>query len=255
MKTIFTLLHLLLFLSSYAQHHDYIDNPSLKDTLCKKDLIRAKNDLASGKLKFCEGYTWDFPHSRMFPQLDSICKTYGLIFSPDSGVERDVQFMDDPNTYTCYSDFMDREIANRFGTDFKNRLRKQADSIFINKALNDTIAEYECDIRPYGFTDWECEFFSMFGFPENCPLKTNCQHCQIRVDFVIDTTGKAINFSYYFAKQFPLSNSCKHVYEREIWIALDKAFIHRSWSPGIISNRKVASTVGYLFDLLNHDIR
>jgi hypothetical protein len=255
MRAFFFLFFFFCLSEGNAQQDAYIDHPDSKDTLCIKELTRAKKDIAAGKLRYCGGYVWDYPYSRMFPELDSLCKIYEIIFTPDTGIERDVRFVDDPNTYYCYANFMNREIAKRFGSDFMQGLVKQADSIFISKSFVDTVPGYLCDVQPSSFDGWSDEFFKQFRFPDTCPLKTNCQSCEITIWFVVDIIGRASNLEFFYSKGFPLNDACKNLYQEEILRACNRVCDNKCWVPGMAANRKVISTTDFLIDLINHKIR
>lgn len=237
---------------------DYIDHPNAEDTLCIYEVQLAKKDFNSGLLKFYPGAVWDFPYARMFDELDSLCQLYGLVFNPYSGMEQDVGIPG--QTFGCYNDFMDREIAKRFGDGFEKKLIDEADSIFISKHINDTLRGYLCDesfryCKPYDYTlevdDLASDFFSNFIYPANCQINSSCKGCDIRVDFVVDTNGHAFNYEFCCTEDISLTIPCLDEIKKNIIGALEKI---SCWKPGELDHHKVVSTRGFIIDIVNRTI-
>jgi tetratricopeptide (TPR) repeat protein len=260
---------------------DYIDHPNDKDSACKCDVRRAKKEFKSGKLVFCETGEWNTPYSRMFPELDSLCKHYGLTFYPDSGVERDYWIIGDPNTYYCYKQYMDREIKKRFGASFREKLLNDADSLFKIKSINDTLPYAYCDVKPnyckeskqyYSYEKVENDFFQYFVFPNDTILNAGGIHIKfyLNVFFIIDTSGHASGYIVSLLIHNINGNAIENIFsdidtisenkyikeyrkviQTNIINALEKM---NCWSPGMIGYRKVKSSMDLDIDFIKHRI-
>ena len=101
----------------------YGQNPN-DDSTCAQYFKKAKIECEFGLLKFCTTATWDYPRSRMFEELDSICKTKNLIFTPYPYTEHDYGF--DP--YSCYVHYMDSVVKMKFDEKFIGNMENYADS-------------------------------------------------------------------------------------------------------------------------------
>jgi hypothetical protein len=225
-----------------AQPKEYIDHPNRKDTLCINEVARAKKDFAAGELKFHPGAVWDYPYSRMFPTLDSLCKVQGLIFDPYTGVEHDVGI---PGvTYGCYEAFMNREVEKKFGKGFRANIIRQADSIFIAKKINDTIPYHECDEPTYNCDEqFEHDFFARVKLPDKCGSDSLCNDrnngaCSFRISFVVDTSGHATAYDLFDDSKYLFSPSCMNEIKNSIAAALETL---NCWHPAKLGNQKVIS--------------
>lgn len=124
------------------QLEKYIQKPATTDSMCIKDIEKAKNDITKGKVVFCHPMGFGSHNLRQENQLRELCKRHGLIF--DYELFSDVII--EGQTQGCYGAYMDKIIAGKFGASFKQNLLEQADSILLE--ANDTIAYYKCDKRP-----------------------------------------------------------------------------------------------------------
>lgn len=109
----------------------YTLKPADKDSMCIKDIERAKRDISKGKTVFCYPYGFGSHDLRQEKQLRELCIIKGLVFEYE--LFSDVIY--DGQTQGCYGAYMDNAIASKFGTNFKQDLLKQADSILL--ATND----------------------------------------------------------------------------------------------------------------------
>jgi hypothetical protein len=225
--------------------------PKANDSACIHDMQLAKMHADTGRIRCCVNATWDLPQARMYPVLDSICRLFGLLLHPEPGVERDVKNVNDPNTYTCYTDFMDRELEKKFGTGFKKRLLFMADSIYIETHANDPIPSYFCDSPPSYPKSKELlskDFFSEWHFPPNCPLVRNCD---FRVIFSVNVNGQAADYKFYYTDNIPINKECISKLKTQICKTLDKI---NHWNPGILGNHKVNSFGDLMVDLFQKEI-
>ena len=124
----------------------YVSNPNDKDTLCISEINRAKKDIENGKIIFTQSAGFLFGEIRYENELRQLCKENELTF--DFDLIGCVVF--EGQTQGCYGDYMDKIIIEKFGIDFKEKLHKQADSLFlVNADLNNKVVQYwDCDERP-----------------------------------------------------------------------------------------------------------
>jgi hypothetical protein len=125
---------------------NYIEKPDPADSLCISDINRAKKDIENGKIVFTQDYGFLFGDIRYENELRKLCKDYGLVF--DFDLISDVIF--EGQTQGCYGAYMDKVIAGKFGNDFKDRLHKTADSIYLDNVIKSSkiIQYWDCDERP-----------------------------------------------------------------------------------------------------------
>ncbi len=124
---------------------NYIKKPKSKDTLCISDINRAKKDIANGKIVFTQEYGFMYGDIRYENELRKLCNDVGLVF--DFDLISDVVF--EGQTQGCYGAYMSRIIADKYGSDFKEKLHHKADSLFlinVNKQ-NKIIQYWDCDKR------------------------------------------------------------------------------------------------------------
>jgi hypothetical protein len=218
------------------------------DSSCLQNLIQAKKDYESGQHKFCVNATWDYPFSRMYDVLDSICTSKKIILAPYPSTEHDIGT--DP--YTCYSNFMDSMLYKEHGITFKTSLINEADSIFKRRVIKDTIPAYYCDKSPAYYKDYEIltsDFFSAFHLPDTCDFFKNCSSCDFRVLFIVDTNGCVSHFEIYNAD-----------YSKYACVDLIKVNIIKTlktigrWLPGEIGNRKVISYGDVMINIFKRQI-
>jgi len=137
---------LAIFLIACGQQHypleRYIQNPSKSDTTCIADINRAKTMVENGKIVFCYPFYFGSSNLRQENQLRLLCEQYNLTFN----YEVFSCFFDTKQQEGCFSAYMDKVISDKFGSDFKQKLLSQADSMMI--AANDTVPYYLCDKKP-----------------------------------------------------------------------------------------------------------
>ncbi len=124
----------------------YVKNPKKKDKLCVSEINKAKQDVAKGKIVFTQKFGFGTSKLRYEKELTQLCQQYGLEFDIDligCVIEKG-------QTQGCYSDYMDKIIIEKFGIDFKEKLHKRADSLFlVNITKEGEVVEYwDCDERP-----------------------------------------------------------------------------------------------------------
>lgn len=124
----------------------YVLNPQLDDSLCRNDIKRAKDDIAKGKIAFTQQVGFLFGFLRYEDELKLLCKEAGLYY--------EIVFLSDVvfegQTQGCYGFYMDNMITEKYGDDFKPKMHKKADSLFLVNvnSKNKAVQYYNCDERP-----------------------------------------------------------------------------------------------------------
>lgn len=228
----------LYFMKSHKELLKYIDNPCPNDSSCKEDIIKAMAEVQRGQIKFLMPLSLGTFNLRQESQLRQLCNLKGIIFDYELfsciGVSG--------QTDGCYGLFMDKVIAQKFGSNFKDNVLKKADSMYV--ASQPTAYYTDCDTLPrlydkdiHQSTEMNVaiknELFnklkvSMYGY-----------YPQVDVGFYIDTAGIP---SKYFLSQFIIYDNIKEnkKFKAELTkIAFDYVKQFKIWKPGIILNQKV----------------
>src|ERR1700751_4065183 len=129
----------------------YIEKPSDKDSMCIKEIERAKRDISKGRIVFCMPMGFGSFQLRQEEQIQQLCKKNNLVFEYETFSDVIIS----GQTQGCYGAYMDKVIQDKFGVGFKEKLLNKADGILL--ASNDTIVYYLCDKRPQipGRDDYE----------------------------------------------------------------------------------------------------
>lgn len=121
----------------------YIEHVPTNDTLCTSGIRKAERQ-AKDSLCFVI-WTGSFERPLRYEnELNDLVKKYGLKF--DFELENDVVY--ENQTQGCYKDYMDKQLMERFGKNFKMRQHLKADSLFLINHLSDTICSLDCDKEP-----------------------------------------------------------------------------------------------------------
>ena len=216
----------------------YIQNPPKSDSTCIKDIRRAKTMVENGEIVFCYPLYFGSWGLRQEKQLRLLCEQHGLIFS----YEIFSCIIDEKQRQGCFSAYMDKIVADKYGADFKHKLLAQADSIMI--AVNDTVPYYLCDKEPKipsVNNDYESKYL-IVQIPEEIhkQLKANNDGKLpfMDVGFCIDKEGNA---SGYFLNDFYDANSKENQLFQDDLFNISVAQLKQieCWESGIVNNRKV----------------
>ncbi len=127
-------------------YYEYIKNPNPSDTTCLAQIKRAKKDVKNGKIVFNHPVGLGFGMLRYEEELKEVCKEYGLEYE----VELVSCVVFEGQTQGCYGHYMDMVLSNKYGADFKSKLHRKADSLFLFNVLQDEIPVryWFCDNEP-----------------------------------------------------------------------------------------------------------
>jgi hypothetical protein len=228
----------LWFLKTNEELLKYIDNPCPNDSSCKMEISKAKSEIAEGKITFCSPQSLMIFDLRQEQQLRQLCKSHGLNFVyeyfSDIGATGQTQ--------GCYGLYMDKIIAQKFGSKFKDNLLREADSLYV--LSNPTVYYTKCDTLPrltnkdiFASTEMDVKIGRQLF--DKLKVSQNGYYPQVDVGFYIDTIGNASN---YFVSQFIIYDDIKEnnrFKKKLIEIALGYIKQFKIWKPGIILNRKV----------------
>lgn len=205
------------------------------DSLCIKEIEKAKTDLSNGRIVFCMPIGMGGGTLRQEKQIRQLCKKYNIVFKyePISDVIIEGQ------TPECYGAYMDKIITEKFGSSFKENILNQADSILL--LSNDTIESSLCDKRP-----------QVLGMDEDFTLATKLndelskqlksdeegQLPFVDIGFYIDKNG---NPSGYFLNFFSdADNKSNEKFKDELFkIGVKSLKQYKHWEPGQIKGQKV----------------
>jgi hypothetical protein len=98
------------------------------DTACKKEIARAKADIANAELVYCH-YTGNIiSHSlRAEKEMDSLLKLQGIGYKNESSP----CVIQENRKYHCYCQYMEEQINRRYGEKFTDSLLEIADRLFV----------------------------------------------------------------------------------------------------------------------------
>jgi hypothetical protein len=225
----------LYFFKSHEELLKYIENPCPNDSACKEDILKAKADVEAGKIKFLMPLSLGTYEPRQKQQLKRLCDSIGLVFDYElfSCVGQSGQ------TQGCYGLYMDKILALRFDSNFKESLLVKADTLFTE--TNPTIYFTECDSLPRLLDNFEVLTDVSITIDKN--LLNKLKKCsygdypQVDVGFYIDILG---NTSGYFVSQFNDCGKSDYKYKKQLSkLAIDYLKTLNKWIPGSILNKKV----------------
>ena len=175
---------------------------------------------------------------RQEQQLRELCKTKGLNFE----YELFGCIVNSGQTNGCYGLYMDKIIANKFGSEFKEDLLRKADSLYV--ASNPTVYYTQCDTLPRLYnkdirqsTDIDVPIKT--ELLNKLKISTGGYYPQVDIGFYIDTAGIPSN---YFLSQYIIYNDIKenNKFKAELTkIAVEYIKQFKIWKPCIILNQKV----------------
>ena len=218
---------------------NYINNPRESDSLCIKELARAKKDEAKGKIVFCSPMGFGAMQLRYQNELEELCRQHNLIFE----YELFSDVIIDGQTQGCYGSYMNNIISKRFGKNFKKNLEEQADSILIAHAVNDTIEYWNCDVRPH-LPGQKEEYESTIVIPTSKELKSKLiagkdgHYPFMDIDFIIEVSGQTSG--YYCQYFYDADNSSNKNYFDQMWNeAMKELKKYPIWETGQLNGHKV----------------
>jgi len=215
----------------------YIQNPTKSDTTCITEINQAKIMVENREIVFCYPLYFLSNPLRQEKQLRLLCKQYNLTFE----YEVFSDFIIEGQTQGCFGAYMDKVIIDKFGTDFKEKLLAQADSIMIT--VNDTVSYYLCDERPKipDAIDRESEYLTA-RVPEELRKQLKADNEGrfpfMDIGFYIDKEGNA---SGYFLNNFAVrDNESNQKFKDELFdFGVERLKQIGRWKPGIVNDQKV----------------
>lgn len=236
------LLTLLLFpLSTYSQDIDileYIENPNEDDFLCLSELAKAKEEVNNGKLVHTEPRGITNFDARYINELKELCNQYKVEFKYEStGCVRIKE-----QTEGCYAAFMDKALSEKFNTNFREKIRAEADSIFMNNVINGNqlVTTWNCDERPticYGLNQSE-EFSHILSLTTPNILSNKEKQPFLDFEFIIEKEGKIHDLKVIDEVLFYDWNE---QYKEELKTIAFKHILENApvWYPGKINGKPV----------------
>lgn len=231
-----------------ADRFSYLKRVRPTDTLCLRDIEKAKRQLSGDTLIFVAGVGAFGPILRYENELVQICKANNLKYE----LELDGCLVWEGQTRGCYKDYLDFKLFEKHGKNFKADLHKKANDLYLTNHLNDTISGWDCDkeptyigkgISPTGITmavdlpvkekrnEWTSNGQSLFAIYR--------PHIDLR--FVVDKNGDISNFTIVdFVPMRPENETFKdRLFELAIKEIKDK---YSKWKPGEINGVRLNTT-------------
>lgn len=216
---------------------DYIQHPNKQDSLCIKDLDKAEKDIAKGHISFCEPFGFGTFPMRQEKYLKQLCEKHHIYFK----YELFSDVIIEGQTQGCYGTYMDEILKEKFGNDFKEKLKKQADSLL--SISNDTIDYYLCDERPQIHGDGRVEI-NMEVFIDRKIYKKldSCETTPFMdIGFYVNKLGEASGYSS--SKLLGCPEDIDSKIENLVFkAALLKIKELKKWEPGVVNGQKINAT-------------
>lgn len=132
---------------------EYVKSPDSTDISCLEDVKRAKEEVHRGKITLTQLGGLGFDFLRYEKELIQLCQDYGLRFE----YELLSCIVQEGQTQGCYGAYMDNELINRFGPNFKVNLFRKADSLFLVNVVREKmiVRSWDCDIAPVEPKDFD----------------------------------------------------------------------------------------------------
>ena len=231
-------LTIILFACGYQSPRDKFQKELItsdNDSLCIKDIEKAKTDVKKGRIVFCMPM---YPMSDLLrneKQIKQLCKKNNIVF--DYEIFSDV--ISFGQTQGCYAAYMDKIIAEKFGSNFKEKLLLQANNILLSST--DTINYSQCDNKPRILGKGEVSTLEVkLNNKLSKQLKSdNKGHLPFMgICFYIDKNG---NPSGYFLNFFSdADNRSNEKFKDELFKAGVKSLRqYKHWEPGRVKGQKV----------------
>jgi hypothetical protein len=209
-------------------HRPYILNPDITDTICISEISRARRESAYGLIVLIEGA------SRYTKELRELCSEYGITFR----LELPMCLSHRAQEY--YRDYVDVVLAKKFGTGFKEDLKKNADSLFLVHALSDTTKQWDCDKCAHLPEEEKREGDNMPTIPvsdldlQGSPF--------MDFGFVVGTDSIASSF---FLGHWVPENAANEQYKDELFaVAVNEMKMkYPKWIPATIHNTPIATYI------------
>ncbi len=186
----FIFLILLIFLFSCSSKNENSSScdddlfcPYETDKECISEVAKAKQSIKKGEIYFCIHHGM-MGYDRYEGFIDEVCKLYKLKVT--TALSSDLVY--ENITENCFCVYMDAYIEKKFGDDFREMIEKKADSLYSLSLKNDTIEEWNCDIRFEPDTLYEL-IQSKINYKGITIERYDNELPFLDCDFVIDTVG------------------------------------------------------------------
>ena len=214
----------------------YILAPDAEDYTCLDDIQRAKEDISKGKIVFTTPCSLFDCTLRQEKYLKQLCSTYGM----EHQYEMFSDIIEVGQRQGCYGAYMDLQIANKYGKQFKENLLRKADSLLV--VHQDTIGAYLCDELPFALDNVSKNEEVFVVIPDLLKQEfkvNNKEHFDfVDVYFYIDRFGFASG--YHLKTNDPLYPNCHSSVPVELLeIAILRLMRIQQWKPGKIDGHKM----------------
>lgn len=220
------------------------------DTFCINQKQKAQNAIKKGELTYFYymGMMKVFRNNKEMKELLSkhnikIDSTLTTCFAPASGFE-----------YYCYEEEMRKAIDEKYGTNFIDSLRLEADKIYVSKHLNkiyefedcDTIARYpRAKTYREHFNNYEEDYLKSFKYPVDYKYKNEESYSYTTADFILHKDGSVSNFETETIFQNPDNNKYRNLFNKRIIDFVKKTNWTPAKSAGFVVNSKMSVYISY----------
>ncbi len=220
------------------------------DTVCINQRKRAKSDIDKGKLTYFYymGMVKIFRSNREMAELLSkfnigIDSTHTTCFRPALGFE-----------YYCYENEMRIAIDKKYGNNFIDSLRFQAEKKYVLKNPNkiykfedcDTIARYpRATNYKEHFDNYELDYFKNFNYPKGYIYKNEKFYSYTTADFILHKDGSITNIVIETSFQNPNNEKFRKLFDKRMSDFIKKTKWIPARSAGIIVNSIMEISITY----------
>lgn len=216
--------------------YKYILNPDSKDSTCISDIKMAKEDVSNGKIVFTHPVGMCSGDLRYEKELRILCAKYRLYF--ETSLFGDI--IEDGQTQGCYGYYMDNIIKEKYGSDFKSKLYKTADSLYLVNVIkyNKVISYSDCDKGPMvpGQSEYVGTFSPIIKISKPNIKEEKRKHGGwpfLGIEFIIEKDSTISNIQL---SQFVAEHKENIKYKKELYDIALKYFKEKYpiWIPGKI---------------------
>jgi len=214
----------------------YIQEPDKNDSTCKNEINKAKQDIKAGKIVFCTPLGLLFGNIRYEYELEEVVNKYKLKFNVD--------FISDSRiigqTQNCYATVMTNYINKKYGVNFREKLYREADSLYIRKVItkNRIVDYWNCDIYPHILNEVPKQDYEITLNIDSLHSPIDCRNATlIDITFVIELDSTTNNYTIS-NKVFGTKNNEEYCQALQDYSINEVKKINR-WCPGRLGNSNI----------------
>ncbi|MBA6157371.1 hypothetical protein H3Z83_12710 [Tenacibaculum sp. S7007] len=220
------------------------------DTTCINQRKRARNDIEKGKMTY-------FYYMGMFKMYRSNTEMTELLSEHNIGIDSTLTtcFAPVPGfEYYCYEKEMQSAINKKYGKDFIDSLRLQAEKTYVSKHPNkiykfedcDTIARYPSALNyKEHFDNYEIDYFKNFKYPKGYKFKNEKSYSYTTADFILHKDGSIDDIVVETTFQNSENEKYRELFDKRMTEFIKKTEWIPAKSAGITVNSEMPIYVSY----------